>query len=252
MLMADKRTLRTLRLSKPVTRSMSRALLRCAPYALLVVACARELPSSAPLGLGPLAAKPGELDASTTFDVAPDASMDASVELAAAADAGTPAAEPETPAPPASAAATSEPVDAGSPSADAASEAPVVAVSGDYQGEDTAIVRVTGLPENVEKDPKARITVAETGKDAVSFTLVDSGAGTPICTLTAKRTGNSAVVAAGQSCFGSGPAAGRVERGTATFAQGRLVFDATVSLSVDLGEQQLRGTLEYHFEGKKR
>lgn len=208
-------------------------------------ACATSLPSETPLGSGPLAGASAGASQSAAAPAPPDASTtEERVAAASAADASG---------------AQSEPADAGTstaergPEAGAAEAGVRAAIAGTYAGKDRAIIRMSGKPEQTEDDPKARITVAEQGSDAVGITLINSADGTPICTLKAKLQGDRGEVTPGQPCFASGPGVKSVvQRGSATFAGKRLTVDLLIEMSVSAAGQSATGTIDYHFEGTRQ
>ncbi len=210
-------------------------------------ACATSLPSETPLGSGPLAAASAAQPQSSERPPARDAgAAEAAVVASASAEA-----------PPALTA--TERLDGGTsaaeslPEAGAAEAGPRSSFAGTYAGKDRAVIRMSGKPEQVEDDPKARITVVEQGNLAVSITLINSADGTPICTLNAKLQGDRAEVAPGQPCFASGPdATSTVQRGSATFAGKRLTVDLSIAMRVSAGGQSATGSIDYHFEGTRQ
>ncbi|HEY6561599.1 MAG TPA: hypothetical protein VI072_30220, partial [Polyangiaceae bacterium] len=139
------------------------------------------------------------------------------------------------------------PAEAGAPEAASRSQ-----FAGTYAGKDRAVIRMSGKPEQTEDDPKARISVAERGSDAIAITLISTSDGKPICTLNARREGDRAEVAPGQPCFASGPeASSMVKRGSATLAGKRLTVDLLIEMRVSMGGKDGAGSIDYHFEGTR-
>jgi len=220
---------------------------RWLPIALVACAqaCATGLPSETPLGSGPLARADAAAVSSESLAVPDAGALEAGAALAAA--------KPEPPVPP-----ESERADAGAASVKLTADAGAVAAdsraqfAGTYAGKDRAVIRMSGKPDQTEDDPKARISVAEQGSDAIAITLINTSDGKPICTLNARREGDRAEVAPGQSCFGGGPgASSMVKRGSATLAGKRLTVDLLIEMRLSVGGKDAAGSIDYHFEGTR-
>jgi hypothetical protein len=215
---------------------------------LFVAACAPELPSSTPLGSGPLA----DRGAGGSRPVA-------SAKLAAlgSSEAGA----VRTPAPPITKDAGADAaVDAGAADAatDAGKTAPApdaapakLAVAGEYTGEDVTVMRLPPMPDRREEDPKARIDVTQPSPDAVVFGLINSADGRNICSLKAKLIGSAATIEGGQRCEAFS-AIGRLDRGSATFAGETLTLELHGSIEFEGADQTFKGNFEYRFNGKRR
>ncbi|MBM4362487.1 MAG: hypothetical protein FJ104_07380, partial [Deltaproteobacteria bacterium] len=138
----------------------------------------------------------------------------------------------------------------------AAPEAGATPWPGAYRGEDVSTYRLSGLPDRVERDPAARLTVRAQGDSALELIVVDSSNGNTICTLEATIAADRATIRPGQPCFeqqGEDTAVtASVTEGSATRSGGRLTLAATFALRLDFADTSLEGTLEYHFEGDRR
>ncbi len=221
------------------------------PVVALIASCHAALPSTVPLGRGPLAA-PASEDAPRVIE-AKRHKPDEKFEVAGASDAG---------AKDASVATTKKPTskDAG---ADAADGATVVAsedasasgpFAGDYHGKDVTELHVQNMPSGKQEDPKARITVVAKDDGSLAFKLIASNDGSTICTLTAaKPTGNATTITAGQHCFDTsgGPMQATIRTGSATFTGPRLVFVLGMDLTIAAPGMQTSGTMDYSFDGTR-
>ena len=212
---------------------------------LVAAACARELPSTTPLGSGPLA------DVET--DAAPaKAVQDAGPDVV---DATPPAQDQSAPQPSDAggeaaadaAMADAAPADAAAPDATPA----LLAVAGDYRGEDVTITEVAPFPKATERDPKARIDVTQPSPEQVVFTIIDSNNGQTLCSFKAKLSGSSASFEPGQSCSAFGPVT-RIERGSGTFSGDNLKLEVHGTIEAVTPQQTFKGTFDYSFTGKRR
>lgn len=228
----------------------------------VALACGRELPSTTPLGSGPLAARPGELDAPRWTPVAPEQE----------AGAPKPQAGRHEPSPREDVEASSEPSDededekeeepltqvsdAGAPDAASAADARATAATprwpGEYRGEDVSKIRFEGVPERIERDPAARVVVTDRGAGSLGFGLIDSSNGQTLCTLHAAARGGRAEIDPGQTCFAAEATTGVVEEGSAKLEKDRLTLDLEVTVRLQLGSDTLEGSIDYHFEGRRR
>lgn len=153
--------------------------------------------STVPLGLGPLAR--AEQDAQAQADA--DQRRRAPKKRAARAVAEAPA--------PAEAVAKVEPSSRDSDAEDdskagASSSSAPVAFEGLFAGDDTAVYRLTGIPEREEHDDKAKIRVEKAASGNVTITLINSTDGSDLCALVARVEGNAALIESAQPCFGDG------------------------------------------------
>ncbi len=219
--------------------------------AVLAVSCAPALPSTVPLGRGPLAASTVKAperhrapSASSAADAAAGSEQDAGAADAADASVEASAAESEEP-------------DAGGD--DAAQEAaapakPAVVFAGHYTGEDVTTFHIGNMPARPQKDPNAKLDVADQGGGTLEFSLLDSKTGKLICKLEGTLSGNTAQLNSGQHCFdqqSQSAMTATLDKGTATFNGSRLVFDMHLDLEVNAAGQTMNGDLDYHFEGTR-
>ena len=221
--------------------------------AVLAVSCAPALPSTVPLGRGPLAAStveepeaPPPASSSSAVDAAPEASSDAGA-ADASDDASVEAKDSEAPA-------TDGGAEDAAPEA-AAPTKPAVVYAGHYAGED--VTKFTGGPMAVppQKDPNATLDVADQGGGTLEFSLIESRSGKVVCKLEGTASGNTARITPGQHCFdqqSQGMMTATVGSGTATFDSGKLVFDLHMDLEVHAGGRTASGSIDYHFEGTRQ
>jgi hypothetical protein len=227
--------------------------------AATALGCSAPRPSTEPLGWGELtpgmkAAAARAAERTAEREARKAAGKDATKPPPAAAE---PVEKPTDEAPPAE--ASIAPPGAEKPGAGAAAAGLTAeAFVGDYAGEDVSTYRLEGIPERVEKDPNAKITVKSPGEPTIELVLVDSSNGKEICTLTATVAGNDAKIAAGQKCFEQdggetgASAFATVTEGTAALAKGRLVVDVALDFEMRAGDKAITGTLQYHFDGAKK
>jgi hypothetical protein len=201
-----------------------------------------------------MASDGGESEA-VSVQVADAAAPDVGVSTEAAAEAtakGTDATG-DAGAPPASDAGIAIAADAGREAGAGAVDPPAdAAFAGEYKGEDVAVVRLQGMPDKSERDPNARIQVVDGTNGAMTFTLINSANGSPLCALRGKRAGSSATVEAGQTCFADGAADGKVDSGSATFSGKRLTLDLKVTVTLTMPSGSISGGIDYHFDGTRR
>lgn len=222
--------------------------------AAVVASCAPELPSTAPLGRGPLAASTVETPQPPLPAASPTSTPDASVE-ANATDAGTSGADDGSP----------QAVEAGGdaePEAGATDAAPEAAAgartalfAGHYSGHDVTTLHMPGVPAVPQKDPNAKLDVADPGTGTLEFSLLDSRSGKLICKLEGTRSGNTAQLAYGQHCFDSesqGHMTATLDTGTATFNGSQLVFDLHLDMEINVAGHSASGSIDYHFEGTRK
>jgi hypothetical protein len=223
----------------------------------IAIACVPGLPSSEPLGRGPLAEPEPDPNShrSRPEDAhqAADAQRDAELE-AGTSDAGVDAddAEPNADADADASDATESDADAAR-DADGSSDGGIIDFAGEYLGEDVSIIDIDGLPKRTERDPNARTNVEQSADDRLEIILINSANGDPLCSIEAKVVGSEAVVTPGQTCFSEGEALqGSVSNGKARLEDNRLILDLDVALTLSFGPETRDGSLDYHFEGERR
>lgn len=219
--------------------------------------CATELPSSVPLGSGPLAGEPvvtsgaprgdlgaasqrGESDDENTDESATgDDGVDAAVQGPSDTKLKTAEAKP----------ADVKPADAG---AKGESQAPRSEIAGRYSGNDFTLFHYSnGSPDLRAEDPNAKTDVAET-KDGIDITVLDSSKLVPMCTLHAKLDGNKthATIDPGQTCnLGLET---KIQSGIADFSGKHLHFEVKVDIDTDSDQGRVRGDGEYRFDGDRQ
>jgi hypothetical protein len=222
----------------------------------LLSTCQSPLPSTTPLGTGPLALVSTE---KAHGDGAQRArSKDADAAATDSEPASTAAEDPEEPTADGSERSFDLTVDVGV-EADASiptDAAAPPAFAGHYVGPDFMLYRFAGTPDRRVDDPNAKVTIELAGASELRVTLVDSSNGDPICTLTAAISGSSATVAAGQDCFTESndetDVTGTVTRGSLTLTGDRLELEIELDFTMATEYEDLRGTLEYWFGGRRR
>jgi hypothetical protein len=214
---------------------------------LSFTACATELPSTTPLGRGPLAGTPlpkaawrgarAQTTASSSSDAptsaggtvaetsTSDAGADGQVALASA-DAGT--------------------------ANDAGGNVTADAFVGEYRGRDSASWRFPNLPERTDDDPNARLTVAKRSSTVLTFTPYYTESGKPVCTLEGTFEGAHVKLRPGQACFEEGPMRTSVQSGTATLSGKQLVLEVVLKVTLEAGDQVMEGELRFRFDGARR
>jgi hypothetical protein len=221
-----------------------------------VAGCAAPRPSGEPLGWGPIAQgmradRPAPKPRSDRPKKTPAESGRVASTPHADGDAGARAMGP-----PATTPDPSRKDHEQKPSDPAAAKLRGADFVGDFTGEDVATYRVDGLPDRVERDPKARLTVRSPSEHDVELVLVDSSNGTDICTLKGTTTDTGVTVAPGQKCFeqngGETTSAATIARGTATIEKSRLVLELELDFQMELAERSVSGKLEYRFDGTRR
>jgi hypothetical protein len=212
--------------------------------AFVIVACGRELPSSTPLG--------GILDDGTQEGYTPDRRARESD----AGGVGEVADSKETDAGALDAAvAKQEATDAGTTeagSSDAGSADASVKWAGEYVGSDLQVTRIQGRPDIRQPDDKARTRVEEKGSGRIALVIVNSLNGDTICSLNASTQGASASIDKGQNCFSAEEVDVTVESGSAELKGDHLVFDVKASLEGAVGDDKIEGSVDYHFDGKRK
>lgn len=243
-------------------RRRDRSVLRAiAPFAavfavVLVLGCVTTRPSAEPLGWGAL--PPGALTASHRAAAPKVAKTEAHAppsddQEKTASDAGGPQPEKSVAAPSGSA----SPASAALASAGAPPKSEAVAsFVGEFAGEDVATYRISGLPDRTERDPKARIDVKTSEGGDLLFVLIDSSNGKDICTLSGTVKDSTANIGPGQKCFeqneGEASTGATVTKGSATVEKKKLLFDLELDFEMTAEGRTLRGSLTYHFEGKRQ
>lgn len=220
--------------------------------AALAASCAPALPSTVPLGRGPLAASTVEepeprVAAKPVGDAAADSNEDADAGTTKATDAAPEAADGGSAEPDA------EGADAGQEAATSAQNKTVFA--GHYSGNDVTTVHMGNLPSPPQKDPNAIMDVADPGGGTLEFSLLDSRTSKLICKLEGTLSGNTAQLTSGQHCFdkeSAGAGSATLDSGTASFNGKQLVFDMHLDLQVQAGGQTMTGDIDYHFEGTRQ
>jgi hypothetical protein len=136
-----------------------------------------------------------------------------------------------------------------------ATNAPIAALdfTGEYSGKDVTTFRISGIGDQKEEDPNAKLSVKKSG-DGLTLVVVASNTGDPLCTLKAEQKGDTATLAPGQEC--SEPqspfARGKLTRGQAKLQGKQITLDMSFDVKIDAGGKQLTGGIEYRFEGTKR
>jgi hypothetical protein len=220
----------------------------CAELAAMP-ACAPRT-SSVPLGLGPLAV--AERDAQAQAEASRRQHRPEPVRRpTAAAAAAKPLAKADAP----KSGAGDEPAASDEASgADASSAAPA-GFEGLYAGDDIAVFRWTGAPEQEQRDDKAKIRIDKANAGNVSITLINSEDGSDLCQLLARIEGNAALIESAQPCFsdgGEGSPEAELTSGRAVLEGDRLSMKAEGTISLALPDQDLDGEITYTFEGERQ
>ncbi len=219
----------------------------------LSTACAPR-PSSAPLGLGPLAVaeQSAESSAESRRLSAPRPAAVTDVKGESVTKAPAPDDEKKAAASEASTQAADEPDEEAETGL---APGTVPTLEGLYAGDDTAIFRLTGFPEREQKDDKAKIRIEADSRSVVRITLINSEDGSDLCELTARVEGNAALLESPQPCFSSddeGALQAELTSGRAVVSGDRLSMQAEGTLSATLADQELDGTLTYSFKGDRQ
>jgi hypothetical protein len=221
--------------------------------------CSAQLPSETPLGLGPLARRPRAPEPSG----APVSMPGSGPQMQFDGDDEDSTAENETPSSTnddnddSTADAGTVTVDAGAVATTStpANNAPAAALdfTGEYSGKDVSTFRVTGLGEQKEEDPNAKLSVKKTG-DSLTIILVASNTGDPLCTLKAEQKGDTATLPAGQECTEpqSPFSRGKLTRGQAKLSGKQITLDMLLEVKGEVGGKQFSAAIDYHFEGTRR
>lgn len=217
-----------------------------------VAACAPP-PSTVPLGVGPLAIAELEAnDAAARSRASSQPGRPSPAASAVASTSETKAGSDEEASSPSTTEADGEDEEAAATDAPS-SEAP--AFEGLFAGEDVAVFRLSGFPEREQKDPKAQIRIKKGSESEVRITLINSENGSDLCELVARIEGNAALLTSPQPCFTSeeeGAIQAELTSGRAVVEGDRLTMDAEGTLFVELTDQEIPGTLEYSFKGRRQ
>ncbi len=230
-------------------------------FLLVAQSCAGPLPSTAPLGLGPLA----------KAEAAEREKREAEREAAlASGGSGSDASTPKPPGASGKSASGTGSSDAGAATdagaktaaaeagADTPDKAPAgkVVFAGVYVGEDTSLFKLSGLPDRSEADSNAKTRVEDRADGNVNIIPVDSSNGKDICSLEAvvkDKAKKLFEIKRGQRCFEpeQGGMSGTIRKGSAKFDGDKLTFDVVLALEINTAGTQLTGSLDYHFEGTR-
>lgn len=215
------------------------------------VACSSSLPSAEPLGAGPMADRG---DAAVVATTGPGGKADggAAVDAAPAPPPPVVADKPASDGGAEASAAAAPPAaakDAGASGAPAA-----LVVAGEYQGWDTTTYRVPNVPPTPQRDPNAKTRVIHSGGDAIEVVIVNSANGQDLCRLKGKLKAGNVTFDKGQRCFeeGDGMMTAALRTGTARFSGKQLIMDLEFDLTIDTGQEQMKGDVVYHFEGNRK
>lgn len=225
--------------------------------AVLAVSCEPALPSTVPLGRGPLAASTVETPPPPRAAPAADAGQTSAEDAgggAGGAEGGS--AGPREAAEGGSAGQSGA---GGAGGGDAAPEAAggskaAVVFAGHYSGRDVTTVQLGNQPSHSQKDPNAKLDVADAGGGTLEFSLIASKSGKVICKLEGTVSGNTATLRSGQRCFDAqsqGHMTATIDHGKATFNGTRLVFDMHLDMEIDIAGRQITGAMDYLFEGTR-
>jgi hypothetical protein len=222
--------------------------------------CTRTEPSLVPLGRGPLSLAERELGAteatanrqerrlpprdepprstdSESIAVAPPTNPEAKRDRDAKADAGV----------------ANQTTTSAKDATSASNPVFIEAWLGLYRGNDTTAFLMPDQPDRRFDDPKAKIRVESTMRSHLTFALIDSSNGKDICTLSASIEGDIAAIDAGQPCFLDPDESMTVKcrPGKATRKDRRLLLDLVLDTTMDTEEGEVRGSIEYHFDGER-
>ncbi len=126
---------------------------------------------------------------------------------------------------------------------------------GMYAGIDIATFRLDGLPDRRQEDDKAKIRVEADGDDAISIVIINSDTGEDLCELSATISGKVATVTGSEPCFTNpddDSISATISEGRATLKGDELKVTAEGTMSVNLPDQSLSGSLSYSFKGKRQ
>jgi hypothetical protein len=209
----------------------------------VLAGCASSLPSSTPLGSGPLAERSDDSTAAAE-PRAPAARAERAKQAPrrapAPAGAHREASAPGDAAPPSDAGAEAGPVEAAAPS---------VVFAGSYSGVDTVTVTMAGVDIPSVSDPNAKLDVVLRPDGSLGFRMIDNS-GNTVCAFAGHANGSVVTLDAGQTCVKK-HATITLTSGSATVAGKRLVFDAALDLRLLGPNRDMSGTMKHHFEGSR-
>jgi hypothetical protein len=147
-----------------------------------------------------------------------------------------------------------------SASAGADSKAPAEAGNGAkfkgmYAGTDIATFRFDGSPDRRQEDDRAKIRVEADGDDAISIVIINTDTGEDLCELSASVSGKVATVTGSEPCFTSpddDSISATITGGRATLKDDELKVQAEGTMSVNIADEPVSGTLSYSFKGKRQ
>jgi hypothetical protein len=238
-----------------------RALRLTALLLLGLGACASQLPSERPLGIGPLARARPPSEPSGSPVTMPGSATPTMIE--SDEDDGDGDGDEDTTKRVSSATSDTAPdagvtsmADAGAAPSSAPSSAPATGTPdfvGEYAGRDRSIFRLDGAVVRQEDDPKALMSVKKSGT-GLAFVIVASNTGDPLCTLNATQKGDTVTLATGQQCPEprSPFAPGKVTSGKGKLQGKTLELDVLFEASIEVEGEQHKGGIDYHFDGTRR
>jgi hypothetical protein len=146
-----------------------------------------------------------------------------------------------------------KPTQSDSGDAGAAGPTTVSGWAGEYLGSDRTTIRLPGIPKTTDEDPKARTRVDDESGGTISVSILDSGSGEELCTLSGKAQGGHVEFDPGQECFEGVlgfDASTELDHGHADFEGNRLkiAFEVTVTAL----DSETSGSLIYTFDGKRQ
>jgi len=222
---------------------------------LWLFGCSLELPSSTPLGSGPLAEPEHDELGPGLGDKRPHTETAQSADEAGdrfGRDAGAVAAKPGDGGPSDDAGAASSRREDGGTASEASAPA---AFAGKFCGRDVTTLRCDGRPDDSTPDPNACIQVERKSDAEIEIVIIYTPTGGPFCTLKARTEGNRATIDVGQTCPDPDVAeslGGAVTGGTAELEADRLSVDLEADLQGPILANCPNGALVYHFEGDRK
>jgi hypothetical protein len=224
----------------------------CSSLVLALLAAASCAPpvSRVPLGMGPQALAEASAPHAPSKAHSPPQRPSAAV---ASSDVDEPEEDHDEPEEGADAKAepSAEAADAKAPA-----EAPKADVfKGLYAGTDVATYRFEGQPDQRQEDDRAKIRVEADGDDAISIVIINSDTGEDLCELSASIAGKVATVTGSEPCFTNPDdesISATITGGRATLKDDELKVTAQGTMSVNVADQPLSGTLSYTFKGKRQ
>ncbi len=221
---------------------------------VLLGACTPVLPSTEPLGSGPLAEEQEEDElpdrprskSGSTGSGVQDAGADVGGDTEVA-DGSESTEDDTTDAGDAGDAGDAEP---GPISGDAAAASFV----GEFTGTDVTTMRWEAEPEEKYPDPTASVRIESKSATEVTIVVIFTPTGGPFCSLTGTVNGNSADIAPGQTCPEAELNLGwtaSVTSGKATLDGDQLVLEVEGDLEAQPGGDPRTGKFGYRFEGSR-